>query len=311
MKLLKAGSAYYAPAAAVAEMVDSIVLDQKRVLPCAAYCDGEYGIDGLFVGVPVKLGKEGVEEIIEIELSDEEREDLQQSADAVRELVDAMAAMALEPAREPRRRASSSRARCPRAGLELLRERFEVDAGELGSTATSCCGGSRARRRSSPTRPCRSTRELLDAAGPSLRVVANFAVGYDNVDLDACRERGVVVTNTPDVLTNATAELARGADAGGRAPARRGGADGARAATGRAGSPGSCSAASWLARRSGSSGWAGSAPRVAELLQGFGAALLYASRTPRPEVEARLGLERLELDELRRRARTSSRCTSR
>ena len=68
MKLLKAGSAYYAPAAAVAEMVDSIVLDQKRVLPCAAYCDGEYGIDGLFVGVPVKLGKDGVEEIIEIEL---------------------------------------------------------------------------------------------------------------------------------------------------------------------------------------------------------------------------------------------------
>ena len=74
-------------------MVDSIVFDQKRVLPCAAYCDGEYGIDGLFVGVPVKLGKEGVEEIIEIELSDEEREDLQKSADAVRELVDAMAAL--------------------------------------------------------------------------------------------------------------------------------------------------------------------------------------------------------------------------
>jgi malate dehydrogenase len=91
VKLLKAGSAYYAPAAAVAEMVDSIVFDQKRVLPCAAYCDGEYGIDGLFVGVPVKLGREGVEEIIEIELSDEEKSDLQKSAGAVRELVDAMA----------------------------------------------------------------------------------------------------------------------------------------------------------------------------------------------------------------------------
>ena len=63
------------------------------MLPCAAYCDGEYGIDGLFVGVPVKLGKEGVEEIIEIELSDSEREDLQRSAAAVRELVDAMAAL--------------------------------------------------------------------------------------------------------------------------------------------------------------------------------------------------------------------------
>jgi malate dehydrogenase len=93
VKLLKAGSAYYAPAAAVAEMVDSIVFDQKRVLPCAAYCDGEYGIDGLFVGVPVKLGKDGVEEIVEIELSDAERDDLHRSADSVRELVDAMAAL--------------------------------------------------------------------------------------------------------------------------------------------------------------------------------------------------------------------------
>ncbi len=91
VKLLKAGSAFYAPAAAVAEMVDSILLDQKRVLPCAAYCDGEYGIDGLFVGVPVKLGRDGVEEIIEIELSDEEKEDLHRSAAAVRELVEAMA----------------------------------------------------------------------------------------------------------------------------------------------------------------------------------------------------------------------------
>src|SRR5690348_3595679 len=93
VKLLKSGSAYYAPSAAVVEMVDSIVFDQKRILPCAAYCDGEYGIDGLFVGVPVKLGKEGVEEIVEIELSDAEQEDLQQSAAAVRELVDAMAAL--------------------------------------------------------------------------------------------------------------------------------------------------------------------------------------------------------------------------
>ena len=90
VKLLQKGSAFYAPSAAVGEMVDSIVFDQKRVLPCAAYCDGEYGIDGLFVGVPIKLGREGVEEIIEIELSDEEKEDLQSSAGAVRELVDAM-----------------------------------------------------------------------------------------------------------------------------------------------------------------------------------------------------------------------------
>jgi malate dehydrogenase len=91
VKLLKAGSAYYAPAAAVAEMIDSIVLDQKRILPCAALCAGEYGIDGLFVGVPVKLGRDGVEEIVEIELSDDEKSDLEKSAGAVRELVDAMA----------------------------------------------------------------------------------------------------------------------------------------------------------------------------------------------------------------------------
>jgi malate dehydrogenase len=93
VKLLQKGSAFYAPAAAVAEMVDAIVLDQKRVLPCAALCQGEFGIDGLFVGVPVKLGAEGVEEIVEIELTDTEREELQKSAGAVRELVDAMAAL--------------------------------------------------------------------------------------------------------------------------------------------------------------------------------------------------------------------------
>ena len=93
VKLLQKGSAFYAPSAAVAEMVDSVVLDQKRVLPCAALCRGEYGVDGLFVGVPVKLGSEGIEEIVEIDLNDREREELQDSAGAVRELVDAMAAL--------------------------------------------------------------------------------------------------------------------------------------------------------------------------------------------------------------------------
>src|SRR5436305_15169190 len=89
-KLLQKGSAFYAPAAAVAEMVDSIVLDQKRVLPCAALCQGEFVIDGLFVGVPVRLGTEGIEEIIEIELEDDEKQQLQKSADAVKELVEAL-----------------------------------------------------------------------------------------------------------------------------------------------------------------------------------------------------------------------------
>jgi NAD-dependent malate dehydrogenase len=91
VKLLQKGSAFYAPAAAVAEMCDSIIFDQKRVLPCAALCQGEFGIDGLFVGVPVRLGKEGVEEIIEIDLEDNEKEQLSKSAAAVKELVDAMA----------------------------------------------------------------------------------------------------------------------------------------------------------------------------------------------------------------------------
>src|SRR2546423_1307101 len=90
VKLLQKGSAFYAPAAAVGEMVDSIVFDQKRVLPCAALCQGEFGIDGLFVGVPVRLGAEGVEEIVEIELDDAERSELDKSASAVRELVEAL-----------------------------------------------------------------------------------------------------------------------------------------------------------------------------------------------------------------------------
>ncbi len=89
-KLLQKGSAFYAPSAGVAEMVDSIVLDQKRVLPCAALCQGEYGINDLFVGVPVMLGRDGIEKIVEIELNDEEQEQLKQSANAVQELVKAM-----------------------------------------------------------------------------------------------------------------------------------------------------------------------------------------------------------------------------
>jgi malate dehydrogenase len=87
VKHLKTGSAFYAPSAAVAEMVDSIVLDQKRVLPCAALLEGEYGLDGIFMGVPCKLGKDGLEQIVQIELTDAEKAELEQSAGAVRELV--------------------------------------------------------------------------------------------------------------------------------------------------------------------------------------------------------------------------------
>ena len=87
VKHLKTGSAFYAPSAAVAEMVDSIVLDQKRVLPVAALLEGEYGIDGIFMGVPCKLGADGIEQVIEVELTDAEKAELGRSADAVRELV--------------------------------------------------------------------------------------------------------------------------------------------------------------------------------------------------------------------------------
>ncbi len=90
VNLLGSGSAFYAPSAAVAQMIDSIVLDKKMILPCAVYLQGEYGIHGLFVGVPAKLGAKGVEEVIQIDLTDEEQAALQKSADAVKELVAVM-----------------------------------------------------------------------------------------------------------------------------------------------------------------------------------------------------------------------------
>jgi malate dehydrogenase len=89
VNLLKT-SAYYAPAASATAMVEAILLDQKRVMPCAAYLEGEYGVNGLYVGVPVKLGANGVEQIIEIKLQEDERQMLQKSIDAVSELVDVM-----------------------------------------------------------------------------------------------------------------------------------------------------------------------------------------------------------------------------
>ena len=86
--LLKTGSAYCAPSAAVVEMAEAILRDKKRVIPSAAYCDGEYGVKGIFIGVPVKIGSNGVEEIYEIELNDEERGQFDASVKAVRALVD-------------------------------------------------------------------------------------------------------------------------------------------------------------------------------------------------------------------------------
>jgi malate dehydrogenase len=86
VKYLKTGSAYYAPSAAATEMVEAILKDKKKILPCAAYLQGEYGISGLYVGVPVKLGAKGIEQIIEIKLTAEEKAGLDKSAAAVKEL---------------------------------------------------------------------------------------------------------------------------------------------------------------------------------------------------------------------------------
>ncbi len=90
VSLLKTGSAFYAPAAATAQMVDAIILDKKEILPCAAYLEGEYGIKGVVVGVPVKLGRNGIEQIIEIKLTPEEDAALKKSANAVLELIKIM-----------------------------------------------------------------------------------------------------------------------------------------------------------------------------------------------------------------------------
>ena len=87
VNLLKTGSAYYAPAAAVAEMIESILKDKKRILPCAAFCDSEYNVGGYFVGVPVKLGRNGVEKVIELKLTDEEMEMFRKSVEHVKGLV--------------------------------------------------------------------------------------------------------------------------------------------------------------------------------------------------------------------------------
>jgi malate dehydrogenase len=94
--MLKTGSAFYAPAASVTQMIDSILNDRNEILPCAAYLQGDYGVDGLFVGVPVKLGRPGIEEIIEIELTDDERVAFDNSVSAVRELVETMSRLSAE-----------------------------------------------------------------------------------------------------------------------------------------------------------------------------------------------------------------------
>jgi len=90
VSFLKTGSAYYAPSAAVVQMVAAIVRDKKRVLPCAAWLEGEYGLSGIYCGVPCKLGRKGLEEILEVKLTADEQAALQKSADAVKETMAAV-----------------------------------------------------------------------------------------------------------------------------------------------------------------------------------------------------------------------------
>jgi glyoxylate reductase len=187
--------------------------------------------------------------------------------------------------------------RLPAAGLELLERKFELDAGtasgERAALLKRAAGASALI--ADPTVAVDA--QLLDAAGPQLRVVANFAVGYDNIDLDACRSRGVTVTNTPDVLTNATAELTMALML---SAARRLGL-GERLL--RSGAWSGWEPEQLLGRELAEStigivGLGRIGSRVAELLSGFGSRLLYASRTARPELEQRLGISPRQLDEL-------------
>ena len=189
----------------------------------------------------------------------------------------------------------------PAAGSALLAERYDVEEGgaevSRGELLKRVPGA--AALVADPT--VRVDAELLDAAGASLRVVANFAVGYDNVDVAACRERGVVVTNTPDVLTNATAELAVALML---AAARRLGEAERIVRAGRwAGwEPNQLLGRELSGAVVGIVGLGRIGTRVAELLRGFEVQLLYAARSRRPEAERNLGAEHSGLEALLERS---------
>jgi glyoxylate reductase len=189
----------------------------------------------------------------------------------------------------------------PAAGLDPLRERHEVRQGGLESTREellALVGGCDALVVDSTISV---DEELLEAAGPRLRLVANLAVGYDNVDLEAARAAGVIVTNTPDVLTNATAELALALTL---AAARLIGEAERDLRTGewRGWDPTAYRGLELSGATVGIVGLGRIGARYAELLSGFEPTLLYASRSRREDLEGRLDLERVELAELLRRA---------
>jgi glyoxylate reductase len=181
------------------------------------------------------------------------------------------------------------------AGLEQLQQRFEVRIGGLDAgreTLLELVAGADALV-ADPAVPVDA--QLLDSAGPQLKLVANFAVGHDNVDLEACRSRGVVVTNTPDVLTNATAELALAlslAAARFLSDAERD----LRKGRWRGWDPSAYRGVELSGALVGVVGMGRIGARYAELCRGFGAELIYAAPSAKPEAEHRLGARRMDLD---------------
>ncbi len=183
------------------------------------------------------------------------------------------------------------------AGEKQLVDRYEVVSGGLdaGAEEVRALVPGSAAIIADPTVSVDA--DLLDAAGPGLRMVANFAVGYDNVDLDACRGRGIVVTNTPDVLTNATAELALALAlaAARHLPSTE---RDLRAGVWGGWDPGAHLGLELTGSTAGIVGLGRIGRRFAELLGGFGVELLYSSPAPKPEAAQALGAERVELDDL-------------
>ena len=183
------------------------------------------------------------------------------------------------------------------AGADPLRERFEVREGGLGVTREELLQIVPGAAALVPDPSVPVDAELLDACGEQLRVVANFAVGYDNVDLDACRERGVVVTNTPGVLTEATAELALAltfAAARRMSDAERD----LRAGVWRGWDPAAYRGIEIVGSTVGVVGLGRIGHRYAGLVKALGAAVVYAGPSPKPEAETELGARRVEMDEL-------------
>lgn len=185
------------------------------------------------------------------------------------------------------------------AGRDLLQERFEVSSLGLEATREQVLAGVAGAAGLVADLTVDVDSELLDAAGPQLRVVANFGVGYDNIDLEACSRRGVVVTNTPDVLTDATAELAL-ALAMAAARDLPGAERDLRAGSWRGWDPARWRGYELSGVTVGVVGAGRIGGRFMELVSGFGGERLYTARSPKPDLETRLGARRVELEELLR-----------